>query len=640
MPGMGAAPGAGNSLIVQTFHQALLRQGELIFVVLILLVVAWNVLRSLQYSRAVASGERFPAPRPATVSEPIGRKVVRIGFGALWIFDGLLQMQSAMPLGMPSNVIQPAAATSPTWVQHLVGFGVTTWSRHPSAAAASAVWIQLGIGILLLVAPRGLWSRAAGLASVGWGLVVWVFGSAFGSLFAPGLTVLFGAPGAVLIYVVGGVLIALPERAWVGRQLGRIITVSVGVFLLVMAGLQAWPGRGFWQGGTADKPGTLAGMAQQMATTPQPHALSSLVSSFASFDEAHGWGINLFVVIVLAAIGMGLIQGRRLLYPAVVALVVVGVADWIFIEDFGFWGGTGTDPNSMLPLLLLTVTGYLALVRAPAAAVAEEASPAATPIAERALVEGESADVPAAEPRGAIEPVTEGVGSRGRSWWERIDPGYAGRLAAALGAVVIVLVGAAPMAAASVNRTADPILAEAIDGTPNVTAGPAPDFHLVDQRGQPVSLADLRGYAVALTFLDPVCTTDCPIIAQEFRVASQMLGPNAQRAKFVAIVANPIYNTVSAVDAFDRQEGLDSQPNWLFLTGSRSELQSVWNAYGIAAFVSPAGGMVAHSDEAFVIDARGTTRRVLSTDPGPAQAEDQSSFAGLLASQMSQVLHS
>jgi hypothetical protein len=41
-----------------------------------------------------------------------------------------------------------------------------------------------------------------------------------------------------------------------------------------------------------------------------------------------------------------------------------------------------------------------------------------------------------------------------------------------------------------------------------------------------------------------------------------------------------------------------------------------------------------------VIDARGTTRRVLSTDPGPAQAEDQSSFAGLLASQMSQVLHS
>ena len=31
-----------------------------------------------------------------------------------------------------------------------------------------------------------LWSRAAGLASVGWGLVVWVFGESFGGIFAPG----------------------------------------------------------------------------------------------------------------------------------------------------------------------------------------------------------------------------------------------------------------------------------------------------------------------------------------------------------------------------------------------------------------------------------------------------------------------
>jgi len=128
------------------------------------------------------------------------------------------------------------------------------------------VWIQLGIGILLLVAPRGRWSRAAGLVSVGWGLVVWVFGAAFGGLLAPGLTLLFGAPGAVLIYVVGGVLVALPERAWAGRQLGRIITVSVGVFLLVMAGLQAWPGRGFWQGGTQE------GIVEQLAESGQRRA--------------------------------------------------------------------------------------------------------------------------------------------------------------------------------------------------------------------------------------------------------------------------------------------------------------------------------------------------------------------------------
>ena len=81
-------------------------------------------------------------------------------------------------------------------------------------AGASAVWIQVGIGIWLIVAARGPLSRLAGLVSVGWGLVVWVFGEAFGGIFAPGLTWLFGAPGAVLIYAVAGALIALPERAW------------------------------------------------------------------------------------------------------------------------------------------------------------------------------------------------------------------------------------------------------------------------------------------------------------------------------------------------------------------------------------------------------------------------------------------
>ena len=42
-----------------------------------------------------------------------------------------------------------------------------------------------------------------------------------------------------------------------------------------------------------------------------------------------------------------------------------------------------------------------------------------------------------------------------------------------------------------------------------------------------------------MTFLDPVCTTDCPVIAQEFRMASQMLGPSAVKVRFVAIAANP-----------------------------------------------------------------------------------------------------
>ena len=165
----------------------------------------------------------------------------------------------------------------------------------------------MGLGIWLLVAPRGRWSRLAGAASVGWGLVVWAFGESFGGIFAPGLTWLFGAPGAVLLYCVAGALVALPERAWATPRLGRIVLGAGGAFLLGMALLQAWPGRGYWQG----RGGTLSAMVPSMSQTPQPGFLSSWVTSFGSFDTAHGWAVNLFVVVTLATIGVLFLTGRR-----------------------------------------------------------------------------------------------------------------------------------------------------------------------------------------------------------------------------------------------------------------------------------------------------------------------------------------
>ena len=172
-----------------------------------------------------------------------------------------------MAVGLPSQVIEPIAASSPRWVQQVVNWAGTNWSYHPMQAGAASVWIQVGIGIWLLVAARGPLSRLAGLASVGWGLVVWVFGESFGGIFAPGLTWMFGAPGAVLIYAVAGALIALPDRAWRSPWLGRLMTAGTGAFLIGMAVLQAWPGRGFWQGTAQGQPGTLAGMTGSMAQT-------------------------------------------------------------------------------------------------------------------------------------------------------------------------------------------------------------------------------------------------------------------------------------------------------------------------------------------------------------------------------------
>lgn len=605
MPGMGRSLQTGNSLIVSSFHSALFHQFLIVILVVVLCGVAFNVVRTVQYRRLRDNGgTAFPTPPANSLPEPTARRLLRIGFGSLWVLDGLLQMQSSMPLGLPSGVIQPSAASSPAWVQHLVNSGATIWSNHPVQAATATVWIQLGLGVWLMVAPRGRWSRLGGAATVAWGLLVWVFGESFGGIFGPGLTWLFGAPGAVLFYCAAGVLIALPERAFSTARLGRIVIGLSGVFLIGMAVLQAWPGRGYWQG----RGGTLTGMVRIMAQTSQPSFLSSWLSSFASFVSAHGWAVNLFAVVSLAAVGGLFLSGRRrLVLGGLIGLSVLCLADWVLVEDLGLLGGLGTDPNSMLPMALLFVGGYVAMVRLPA------------PVEDRAE--------------------SDAVTSRAGPWWEGVTVSYLSRSLAAVAAVAVVLIGTAPMAMAAVNPNADPILSEALDGTPNNLDSPAPPFTLTDQQGRAVSLASLRGHVVALTFLDPVCTSDCPLIAQEFRSTDQQLAGQDGRVDFIAIVANPIYRSVSYTKAFDRQEGLTGLHNWYFLTGSLSQLQRAWNSYGILVQTIANGAMIAHSDLSFVIDAQGRERDALIDDPGPTQST-ASSFSSLLLGRINQVLGS
>jgi cytochrome oxidase Cu insertion factor (SCO1/SenC/PrrC family) len=238
--------------------------------------------------------------------------------------------------------------------------------------------------------------------------------------------------------------------------------------------------------------------------------------------------------------------------------------------------------------------------------------------------------VPAA---GSDPPVPSGAGS----WLDRLTPAYLLRSLAAIGAVGIVLIGAAPMALAATNGTADPILAQASDGPPTEVDLPEAPFTLIDQAGRTVTLSSFRGHDVAITFLDPVCTTDCPVIAQEMRLADQMLGSEARSVDLVAVVNNPLYRSTAMTAAFDKQEGLDHVANWSFLTGSLAQLHKVWNDYGVQTAVTPAGSMIAHSDIVYVIDGEGHTRAILDADPGNATSVDQSSFAGVLVNQIRRI---
>ena len=148
MPGMNSGLNPADPTLVAAFRSALLHQGTIALVVIAFLWLAWATARTW---RLTAPGGKPTAGQQAAArpaggwaggwtagswrrggsAEPKGRRLLRVGFGLIWILDGILQAQPKMAGGLASQVIQPIAAASPAWVQHLVNWGGTVWSYHP-----------------------------------------------------------------------------------------------------------------------------------------------------------------------------------------------------------------------------------------------------------------------------------------------------------------------------------------------------------------------------------------------------------------------------------------------------------------------------------------------------------------------------
>lgn len=203
-----------------------------------------------------------------------------------------------------------------------------------------------------------------------------------------------------------------------------------------------------------------------------------------------------------------------------------------------------------------------------------------------------------------------------------------GAVAAALG--VRALLAHSP----SHNLPSAAAAALAADGMTPLGGRPAPDFHLVDQNGKPVSLSQFRGKTVILTFLDPVCWWDCPLQAAEMAGVDQLLGPYAKSVELVAVAGNPTVHSVSALSAFDRARGLNHIPNWVFATGSTATLEQIWQAWGYQ--VTPAtDGMDPHSDLFYLIDPQGRLQYLSNPEANLKVAGGTSALLAAYAARLS-----
>lgn len=136
---------------------------------------------------------------------------------------------------------------------------------------------------------------------------------------------------------------------------------------------------------------------------------------------------------------------------------------------------------------------------------------------------------------------------------------------------------------------------------------PAPSFVLLNQNGARLSLDDLRGKAVVLTFFYTSCTDVCPLLLHAMTLAdSQLTDAERARVRFVAITVDPRRDQPQRLKAFLSERGLDGR-RWQLLTESVEVVAKVVADYGVVVRPAPRGDFV-HNSVYAIIDPAGQER--------------------------------
>ncbi|HEY1334403.1 MAG TPA: SCO family protein [Myxococcaceae bacterium] len=169
-------------------------------------------------------------------------------------------------------------------------------------------------------------------------------------------------------------------------------------------------------------------------------------------------------------------------------------------------------------------------------------------------------------------------------------------IAALLGLALVLPAGPEP---ASGHR--------AIEGGRLPRIGTAADFTLTTQDESRLTLRDLRGKVVVITFVYASCTDTCPILTAKLASLQEPLGANlGARVVFVGITVDPGRDTPAVLRDYARHHGV-RPPGWAFLTGSAAEIREVARRYGVYARRA-AGGEVDHTFLTSIVDQRGVLR--------------------------------
>jgi len=276
----------------------------------------------------------------------ITRRGLQVALGALWLFDGLLQLQPYMfSRGFVSGILAPVNQGQPAVVAAPLHLMASLVSAHPALANSSFALTQILLGLGILTRR---FNRVALSASVLWALSVWFFGEGLGGL-ATGATLLAGAPGAALLYAVIA-LLAWPSRegssrerpSWLALPAWCVLWLGGAVLQLIAGNNSASSLTMMMSSAQSGAPGLVARLDHHLATWRLPTYIAAGV-------------VALYVLIAFWALVPG--WTRQLSLGLGVVLSLTG---WVLFQGLGdLTSGHATDPNTgpLIVLLAVTVVG-------------------------------------------------------------------------------------------------------------------------------------------------------------------------------------------------------------------------------------------------------------------------------------------
>ena len=168
---------------------------------------------------------------------------------------------------------------------------------------------------------------------------------------------------------------------------------------------------------------------------------------------------------------------------------------------------------------------------------------------------------------------------------------------------------AAGVAIAALNRHAATMRLPELHGQATWPAGARP----APARGLP----NLRGHTSVVTFMDPRCTSICPIEGRQLASILRRL-PAASRPTLVLVSVNPQATALDAARAARTWQLASFHPQWVL--GSHATLSKVWSAYHVQ--VRPTKGDILHTLVAYLLDRHGDERTAYLFPFAPAFVQD------------------